>query len=458
MKSFSIVQRFFKFDKSVYGWAIYDWANSAFATTVMAGFFPLFFKQYWSFGADVNVSTAQLGFGNALGGLIVAALAPILGAIADRSNAKKKFLIFFAYLGSLMTAALFLVQKGDWQLAIIAYLIGVVGFSGANVFYDALLTTVAPKKEVDYISGFGYALGYLGGGLLFLVNVLMTLYPHAFGLADAANAVKVSFLTVALWWGGFTVFTILWVKEEFPTPVKKQKIAVGEGWRQLVETFQKIRFLKNTGLFLCAYWLYIDGVHTIIRMAVDYGLSLGLKDTYLITALLMVQFIGFPASILYGKLGQTWNTRNALFFAILLYMAITAGGIFISNSTHFFLLAIGIGLVQGGIQALSRSYFIRLIPHSQAGEFFGFYNMIGKFAVIFGPLIVGLVGLLVKQFLIQNGMSDLELQSISNLASRWGIGSLLLLFIAGGIFLSFVDEEEGKNEIEKYEANGAFDN
>ena len=301
--------------KSVWGWALYDWANSAYVTTVMAGFFPVFFKSYWSAGADVNLSTAQLGLGNALASLFVALMAPVLGAIADKGSAKKKFLIFFAYLGVIMAASLFFVQKGQWAWAIFLYVMGVIGFSGANVFYDALLPSVTGEDKIDFVSGLGFSMGYLGGGLLFLVNVIMTLKPALFGFADAGGAVRFSFLTVALWWGGFTVLTILWVKEEKPKLASALTAAetVRAGIAQLVSTFKKIRHLKTVFLFLFAYWLYIDGVDTIIRMAVDYGLSLGFQSTDLILALLITQFVGFPAAIVFGKLGQRWNVKKSDF-------------------------------------------------------------------------------------------------------------------------------------------------
>ena len=222
--------------RTVWGWAMYDWANSAFATTVMAGFFPIFFKQYWSYGADVNTSTAQLGFGNSLAGIVVAVMAPVLGAIADRGSARKKFLIFFAYLGVLMTAALCLVQKGDWGWAVFVYVMGIIGFSGANVFYDSLLPSVADEDRIDYVSGLGYSMGYLGGGLLFLVTVLMTLMPTKFGFSDAETAVKSSFVLVALWWGLFTVFTILWVPEKRTATASSRGLrCIAEGFRQLIK-------------------------------------------------------------------------------------------------------------------------------------------------------------------------------------------------------------------------------
>ena len=255
--------------KAVWGWVMYDWANSAFATTVMAGFFPIFFKQYWSYGVDVNMSTAQLGFGNSIGSLFVALMAPFLGAVADKGSVKKKFLLLFAYLGVLMTAALFLVQKGQWALAIFVYVMGIIGFSGANVFYDAILPSISGEDKIDYVSGLGFSMGYLGGGILFLINVVMTLMPQKFGLADAAAAVRFSFLSVAIWWGLFTIFLIVWVTEEkSATNLESDVNIFKSGFQQLVNTFKKIRYLKTVFLFLLAYWFYIDGVDTIIRMAV----------------------------------------------------------------------------------------------------------------------------------------------------------------------------------------------
>lgn len=431
--------------KAIWGWALYDWANSAFATTVMAGFFPIFFKQYWSYGADVNVSTARLGFGNSIASLLVALMAPILGAIADKGSAKKKFLIFFAYLGVLMTAALFMVQKGQWAWAIFIYAMGIIGFSGANVFYDSLLPSVAPQEKIDYISGLGFSMGYLGGGLLFLINVLMTLMPQRFGLPDAAAAVRFAFLSVALWWGLFTFFTIFWVPEKkvFVPPEKGQSI-VSAGFRQFTGTLKKVRHLKVVFLFLLAYWFYIDGVDTIIRMAVDYGLSLGFESNDLIVALLIVQFVGFPAALVFGKLGQRWSVRKSIYVAIFIYMAITIWGAMMTRKMEFYVLAVVIGLVQGGIQALSRSYYSRLIPKNQAAEYYGFYNMLGKLAVIFGPALMGFVGLIVKRILMPAYPTAAQAVAVSQLASRWGIASILILFIIGATLFYFVDEEKGK--------------
>lgn len=435
--------------KSIWGWALYDWANSAFATTVMAGFFPIFFKQYWSYGTDVNVSTAQLGFGNSIASLLVALMAPVIGAIADVLSAKKKFLIFFAYLGVLMTAALFLIEKGQWMLAIVVYIFGIIGFSGSIVFYDALLPSVAGEAEIDYVSSLGYAMGYLGGGLLFLVNVLMTLMPQRFGLPDEAAAVKWAFVSVALWWGVFTVFTITWVRED-----RSQKsadsiaAAVLVGIQQYVGTLKEIRHLKTILLFLAAYWFYIDGVDTIIRMAVDYGLSLGFQQNNLILALLLVQFIGFPATLGFGKLGQKWGPRPGIFLAISIYFLITLWGTMITNSIEFYLLALTIGLVQGGIQALSRSYYSRLIPKNRAAQYYGFYNMLGKFATIMGPALMGIVGLMVKRILLPPTPTPEQITHFSRLASRWSIGSIVLLFVIGGLLLYFVDENKGRAEAE----------
>ncbi|MCI5207368.1 MAG: MFS transporter [Candidatus Electrothrix sp. ATG2] len=436
-----------KLEKQVWGWALYDWANSAFATTVMAGFFPIFFKQYWSYGADINTSTAQLGFANALASLIVAAMAPLLGAIADRGSTKKSLLMLFAYLGVLMTASLFFVQQGQWLWAVFIYSMGIIGFSGANIFYDSLLPGVAKKDNIDYISSLGFSLGYLGGGLLFLINVLMTLYPKTFGLADASEAVRWSFLTVALWWGGFTLFTFFWVEEEKKEAESRSVVQIiKEGGQQFIGTFQEIRHLKTVFLFLLAYWFYIDGVDTIVRMAVDYGLSLGFASNDLIIALLIVQFVGFPAALLFGQLGQSWGVRKSIFLGIGIYMLITLWGVMMQSKQEFYILAGAIGLAQGGIQALSRSYYSRLIPADKPAEYYGFYNMLGKFAAILGPALMGIVGLVVRRILMPPAPTAEQVEAVGRLASRWGIGSLLLLFLIGGVLFYFVDEEKGRRE------------
>jgi UMF1 family MFS transporter len=426
---------------------MYDWANSAFATTVMAGFFPLFFKQYWSYGVDVNMSTAQLGFGNSLASLFVALMAPFLGAIADKGSAKKKFLLFFAYLGVLMTAGFFLIHKGQWAMAIFVYVMGVIGFSGANVFYDAILPGITGEDKIDYVSSLGFSMGYLGGGLLFLLNVLMYLWPQKFGLPNPTAAVRFSFLSVALWWGLFAIFTIVWVPEDKSVAkVKRGESIVRAGIKQLVNTFKKVRHLKTVFIFLLAYWFYIDGVDTIIRMAVDYGLSLGFESEALIVALLLVQFVGFPATLVFGKLGEHWGVRNAIYLAIGIYMGITIWGTMMTRKEEFYVLAACIGLVQGGIQALSRSYYSRLIPKNQAAEYYGFYNMLGKFAAIIGPALMGIVGLVVRRILMPPSPTAEQLISVGKVASRWSIGSILILFIIGVVLFYFVDEKKGKEQ------------
>jgi UMF1 family MFS transporter len=432
--------------KAVWGWAMYDWANSAFATTVMSGFFPVFFKQYWSAGVDVNLSTARLGLGNAAAGLLVALAAPILGAVADRCSARKRFLALFAYLGVLTTAALYFVGKGQWAFALVVYALGIIGFSGANIFYDALLPEVAGEKDVDVVSGFGFSMGYLGGGLLFLVNVLMVTMPQRFGLADTGQAVRVGFLSVAVWWGVFTLFTLFWVPEK-PTSAARAATTGGAwsgGFAQLKHTFGRIRHMKTVLLFLCAYWLYIDGVDTIIRMAVDFGMSLGFDAKDLLMALLVTQFVGFPAALVFGRLGQRIGPRKGIYIAIGVYVAATFWGISMTRKEEFYVLAAVIGLVQGGIQALSRSYYSRLIPADKPAEFYGFYNMLGKFAAIVGPMLVGGAGLLMRRLLMPPDPTAADLVHVGALAARWSMASVLILFAAGAVLLYFVDEEKGK--------------
>jgi UMF1 family MFS transporter len=426
--------------RTVWGWAFYDWANSAFATSVMAGFFPIFFKSFWSAGTDVNLGTARLGLGNSLASLFVALLAPVLGAVADRGRAKKKFLVAFACLGVVMTASLFFIGRGEWLAALLIYTLALLGFFGANIFYDALLPAVADETRIDRVSGLGYAMGYLGGGLLFLLNVVMAVMPGRFGLRDETEAVRLAFPAVALWWAVFSIPLLVMVSEGPAPPAGMQgRSVMVDGVRRFVSTLKKIRSLKTVFLFLAAYWFYIDGVDSIIRMAVDYGLSLGFASRDLIVALLITQFVGFPAALVFGELGKSWGVRKSLFLAIGVYMCITLWGVWMTERWEFYMLACLIGLVQGGIQALSRSYYARLIPAGEEGEFFGFYNMFGKFAAILGPALIAGVGLLVKRILRYPGASQEQLVELSRTAARCGIGSLLLLFLAGAILLCFLE-------------------
>jgi len=402
--------------RPIIAWALYDWANSAFATTVMAGFFPVFFKQYWSAGVEPAVSTFRLGLTNGLASLAIALLAPLLGAMADRSGARVRLLALATVLGAASTGGLYLVQAGHWQLAALLYGMASLGFWGGMTFYDALLLDVAGKEELDLASAYGYALGYIGGGLLFALNVLMTLEPQRFGLADAAEAVRLSFLTVCAWWLVFSLPVLLFVRENKPPQPLGLVAAARAGWRELGGTVRHIRQLRPLLWFLFAYWLYIDGVNTVIKMAVDYGLSLGFQQESLITALLLTQFVAFPAALAFGWLGSRIGATNGIFIALAVYAGATIGAYGMDSTFEFYALAVTIGLVQGGVQSLSRSYFGSLVPPGKQGEFFGFYNMMGKFAAVLGPMLVGVTALATG-------------------STRAGILSVLLLFLGGATLL-----------------------
>jgi len=380
--------------KQIISWAFYDWANSAYATTVMAGFFPVFLKQYWSTGTDVTESTFQLGLANSLAGIMVVILAPILGAIADRSDTKKRFLLFFAAMGMIMTSGLFLVGQGDWPVAIMLYVFATLGFMSGNVFYDSLMVDVSDVDKRDQVSALGYAFGYLGGGILFSLNVAMTLWPDFFGIADKAQAVRISFISVAIWWAVFSIPLFLFVKESKTNRKAVKEGAIILGFKQLAGTFRELRRLRVVFIFLVAYWLYIDGVDTIVRMAVDYGMSIGFDSNSLIIALLITQFVGFPATLGFGLIGEKIGTKTGIMIAIFIYIGVVVWAYLMESVNEFYMIAIIIGLVQGGIQALSRSFYSRIIPANKSAEFFGFYNMWGKFAAIIGPIMVGWVGIM----------------------------------------------------------------
>ncbi|MEJ2142436.1 MAG: MFS transporter [Gammaproteobacteria bacterium] len=419
-------------NKQVLSWAFYDWANSAFATTVLAGFFPLFFKQFWSHQNTVTESTFQLGLGNALASLVIVMLAPVVGAIADSGKLKKRFLVLFSLLGIFMTLGLYFVNQGEWFVALCFFVLAAIGFQGSVLFNDALITDITDIKNYDRVSAFGYAMGYLGGGLLFTLNVIMVSKPGWFGLESTSEAVRLSFLSVSIWWLLFSIPLWLFVHEE----KSQQSVSVAQatrgGVQQLLDTFRQIKQFKMIGLFLLAYWLYIDGVDTIVRMAVDYGLAIGLEGSDLLMALLVTQFVGFPAAIGFGYIGERIGAKRAILIAIAVYLLVTAFAYRMQTVEEFYMLAVTIGLVQGGIQSLSRSLYARIIPKSQVAEFFGFYNMLGKFAAVIGPIMIGVIAATLED-------------------SRVAMLSVSILFIGGAILLYFVDEQKARQQIQNIE-------
>ncbi|MES2488352.1 MAG: MFS transporter [Pseudomonadota bacterium] len=396
-------------------WAMYDWANSAFSTTVLAGFFPIFFAKYWAADLADAERTWWLGWGGAIASLIVMVLAPLLGGVADRKGYKKRFLFLMVVLGAGATMGLYGIEKGDWQSALIMFTLASIGFFGGLSFYDSLIVHVADSEEMDRVSALGYGLGYLGGGLLFAINVAMVLKPEMFGLADASIATRLSFLSVGVWWLVFSIPLFLRVPE---TPKPDGNASLTELWA----TAKQLVTMKPVLLFLCAYWLYIDGVDTIIRMAVDYGIKLGFEPAALIKALLLVQFIGFPAAIAFGYLADRIGTKNAIYLALAVYTGVTCFAFTLQTEAQFYGMAAVIALVQGGVQSLSRSYYAKLIPLDRAGAFFGFYNMLGKFAAIGGPIAIAVTA---------NAVSD----------QRYSILALLPFFILGALLLSRVRPE-----------------
>ena len=410
--------------KEVISWAFYDWANSAFATTVIAGFFPIFFKSFWANSLSDSESTALLGLANSLSGFFILIFAPFLGALADITFRKKYMLVFFMLIGAGSTASFFFIYEGYWMIAMIAYILASIGFSGGNIFYDSLIIDVSNDQSRNQVSAFGFAMGYLGGGILFVVNVLMYLQPNIFGLASEIDAVLFSFLSVAIWWSIFTLPLIKFVKERKGEITSLSLTStVKNSFFRVINTFKEIRQYKNLFYFLVAYWLYMDGIDTVVRMALAFGSDIGLASSELIVALIITQFIGFPSTIFFGLLAERFGLKILLYIGIGIYILICFGGLVISTIFGFYLLAGVIGLVQGGVQSVSRAVFSKMVPDGKDSEFFGFYNLVGKSAVIFGPMMMGLVSYL---------FSD----------PRAGIISLLILFIPGLLVLRMVEIKE----------------
>lgn len=414
--------------KTIRSWVMYDWANSAFATTIMGAVLPVFYSSVaYNAQTELEKTTASSywAYTTAIAILIVALLVPILGAIADYSQAKKKFLQFFAFMGIIATSLLVFISTGDYILCSILFILANIGFSGANVFYDSFLPIITNENEIDQVSSKGFAMGYLGGGILLVINVLMIQFPHFFFIPNATWASRLSFLTVGIWWFVFSIPLLKNIKDEGSAEPKNNKSYVTIGFGRLLDTLKEIKKYKELFKFIIAFWLYNDGIGTIIRMATIYGTTIGIGQTDLIGALVLTQFVAFPFSFMYGYLAKKIGAKKSIYIALCIYIVIVVWGFFMDSALDFWLLAFLVGTVQGGSQALSRSLYGSMVPKNKSAEFFGFLGISSKFAAIAGPFIFGLVGQITG-------------------SSRYGIIALMVFFIAGIIILSTVDVEKGR--------------
>ncbi len=411
--------------KIIRSWKMYDWANSAFATTIMAAVLPEFYSSVAGSSLDRTTATSYWGYSNTIAMLIIAITAPILGAIGDHSGAKKRFLGGFASVGILATALLIGIGNGMWIYASLLYIFGRVGFGGANIFYDSLLPHVAGSEEIDRVSAEGYAYGYLGGGILLAFNLLMIMKPEFFGIPNAEWGSRISFFTVAIWWAVFSIPIFRNVSEPLAIIARDESYnPVLAGYQRLRRTFRDVRKFKELIKFLVAFWLYNDGIGTIIIMAVIFGAEIGIGRVHLVGAILMVQFLGIPFTVLFGRLPKKLGTKNSILLALGIYTIIAILGYFMQKPLHFWLLALLVSMVQGGSQALSRSMFGSMAPPSKSGELFGFYNVSSKFAGIIGPALFGIVGQLTG-------------------SSRLSIISVIFFFFSGARVLTKVDHTQG---------------
>ena len=415
-----------QYKKMINAWCMYDWANSAFATTIMAAMFPPFYRALVTeTGLAENTATAYWGYTTSIALLVIALIAPVLGAISDYTGGKKRYVAFFAGLGILSTAAFVFIGTDTWLLASILYIGGNLGFAGANVFYESLLPHIAQKDDIDQVSTKGYALGYVGGGILLIINVMWLMNPQLFGMPDVAFALRASFFSVSVWWGLFSIPLFRRVPE--PPAAKATGPAINPikaGFTRLAVTFREITRYRQLLIFLIAFWIYNDGIGTIIKMATAYGDEIGIEMTDMIIALIITQFVGIPFSFLFGALAKKLDAKRSIMVGLGVYTLISIAGYFMQTATHFYILAFLVGTVQGGSQALSRSIYGAMVPRHKTAEFFGFFSTSSKFAGIAGPLLFGVVSQIAG-------------------GSRLSIVALIVFFVVGGILLTCVDVEEG---------------
>ncbi len=409
-------------------WAAYDWGNSAFATTIMAAFLPVYYSKVVAADLGETLATAYWGYTTAIALALIAIVSPVLGAIADYMGAKKQFLAVFMGFGVTFSACLWFIGAGDWVLVSAIFIVANIGFAGANVFYEALLPSLARGDQVHRVSTAGYAIGYLGGGILLALNAAWYMSPESFGFSGTDQAVRASFVSAAVWWALFSIPLFRHVQEP------EARLAAGEsahlnpvkvGFKRVWGTMREIRQHPDLFLFLLAFLVYNDGVGTIIKMAAIYGAEVGIGIPHLIGALILVQFVGVPFTFAFGKLASRLGARHGIYLCIAVYTGIAIFGFFMNSAWQFWVLALAVATAQGGIQGLSRSLFASMIPAGRATEFFGFYSVSSKFAGIAGPLVFAMVG-----------------QSMGS--SRWGILSLIVFFVVGAILLARVDVDAGR--------------
>jgi len=409
------------FTKEESSWMYYDWANSAYSIIITTAVFPIFYKAAaTNAGVDASDSTAYLGYTIAIFTFILAMIGPILGTIADYQGYKKKFFTFFFALGVSATALLAFVPSDNWLLLLIVYTFAALGSTGANVFYDAFLIDVTTEDKMDRVSARGYGLGYIGSTIPFLLAIAIILLAQQEILPISATvASKIAFIITAVWWGLFSIPLFKNVHQRYY--IEREPNPIASSFKRLGTTFKEIKKYRAVFLFLVAYFFYIDGVGTVISMSTAYGTDLGINATNLLIVLFVTQVVAAPFAILYGRLAQKFTGKKMLYVGIFVYIIVCLYAFFLKTTLDFWILAMLVATSQGGIQALSRSYFAKLVPKQKANEFFGFYNIFGKFASIMGPLLVGVTA---------------QITGHSNM----GVFSLVILFIIGFIVLTRVPE------------------
>ena len=407
-------------------WAVYDCGNSAFALSVLAVLFPLFLGVYWSAGDPGTAVTARLTWATAIASVIVSVIAPVIGAVADSGGFRKRFLFIAATFGAVSTAALTVVGEGGWFAALCLYICASIGYYSGNVFYDSLIIDVSRPRYYSLVSSLGHALGYFGGAVLLTLQVWMLYTPQTFGFEGTNEVIRFGFILVGIWWVIF-MMPLLFIVHESKSLRVRTGGTVRAAYEELSETFHKIRSYRNVFLFLAAYWFFIGGLFTVIFMAVNFGQRLGFSSQDLVTALLITNFVGFPATLAYGYIGHRFGAKNSIYLGLGVYIVIVCWAAFLKDVSQFYTMSIIIGMVQGGVQGMSRSLYASLIPAEHTGEFFGFYNMVTKFSHILGPVLVGIVAWLSDE-------------------PKYILIALLPMFVIGALMLMRVDTADTRTD------------